>query len=223
MTTDPALIHPMIRLHVVDMTTGQYLERELPRDPEPVREGEPSEWEKLPVTTTYETSTVLYQKEKGEGGKSNRGSPPPSPRSPRGGDEEKAGEEGGPAPKIDSAPVGRVLPVATKPCPLRSRGALPSWNGELLVLNENYRTFLHPKCLMLFEIVDFGPSVTPPRARDNQGLAGACFLLLLLLLLIIPFSYFSHFCPLSSIPHLPVPRFQESLGAFFGLWEPTDK
>ena len=69
------------------------------------------------------------------------------------------------------APLRAVAPVATHPFPLRRRMAAPRWgvdeawghgpdSGELL-LDAPYASLLHPDCLLLVEVVDFGCAGRP--------------------------------------------------------------
>lgn len=48
-----------------------------------------------------------------------------------------------------------VLPVLTQPCHVNG-AYLPEWNEDL-VYNEPLPALLHPRALLLFELLDFGP------------------------------------------------------------------
>ena len=123
---DPCVVHPMVRIHVVDMTTGKYLERIK-------RKGIKSD----PVSNYHEKQTVFPVSQAGK---------------------RQSGKK-----------LPYIPPVCTLPFKMNgSRGVNPSWR-EQLILMENYTTILSPKALILFEILDFGPTVPLKDARGGGG------------------------------------------------------
>ncbi|GMH84601.1 hypothetical protein TrST_g802 [Triparma strigata] len=123
---DPIVVHPLVRIHCVDVTTGKYLERVK-------RKGQKFE----SATTQFEKQTVLPTK-------------PNKKRQP-------------------NKKCTFVPPVCTLPWRLSGvRGANPQWHEQIQIL-ESYTTLLSEKTLLLFEILDFGPTVPIEEARKGEG------------------------------------------------------
>ncbi|GMH86730.1 hypothetical protein TL16_g10637 [Triparma laevis f. inornata] len=123
---DPIIVHPLVRIHCVDITTGKYLERVK-------RKGQKFE----SATTQFEKQTVLPTK-------------PNKKRQP-------------------NKKCTFVPPVCTLPWRLSGvRGANPQWHEQVQIL-ESYTTLLSEKTLLLFEILDFGPTVPIEEARKGEG------------------------------------------------------
>ena len=61
-----------------------------------------------------------------------------------------------------------ILPTQTQPHELRGqRRRLPAWEEELL-LNEDFAHVLHPEVLIIFELLDFSPSVTEKHVAEKM-------------------------------------------------------
>ena len=123
---DPVIVHPMVRIHVVDVTTGKYLNRVK-------RKGQKQD----SSTTQFEKQTILPL------GVSKKRQP--------------------------NKKCGFIPPVCTLPWRLSGvRGANPQWQEQVAIL-ESYTTILSEKALLLFEVLDFGPTVPLEEARKGEG------------------------------------------------------
>lgn len=67
----------------------------------------------------------------------------------------------------NNKPIEYILPVMTPPCHLRTTGAFkPEWNDEIVV-NEPLDKLMKPETLLLFEILDFGRKVNTDTYTDG--------------------------------------------------------
>ena len=145
-----------MRLHAVNIHTGHYLQWQ---PPAATNDDQNSSGAAHAASASNKIvrggSTLLWERGEGQepGGGSNNGSA-----------ENTGGLQFG-------APQRSVAPVATHPFPLRLRMEAPRWgvdeawghgadSGELL-LDAPYASLLHPDCLLLVEVVDFGCAGRP--------------------------------------------------------------
>ncbi len=123
---DPVVVHPLVRVHVVDITTGRYMQRVK-------RKGQKQD----PATTQHEKQTVL-----------------PTAQSKK---------------RQPNKKCSFIPPTCTRPFRLAGiRGANPQWDEQISIL-ESYPTILSEKALLLFEVLDFGPTVPLSDARVGEG------------------------------------------------------
>ena len=120
------MVHPIVRIHIVDITTGRYLNRVK-------RKGQKFE----NSTTQFEKQTIL-----------------PTAQNKK---------------RQPNKKCTFIPPVSTLPWRLGGvRGADPDWKEQLYIL-ESYTTLLSERALILFEVLDFGPTVPIEDAREGEG------------------------------------------------------
>jgi hypothetical protein len=155
---DDALLHPLVRLHAVDLYTGRYLA--VPANhlrPDHRHRGNRD------FRSASGGATVVYRR------------PATSPNteaddaSPDGPTEATTGNDGGDGGGgrvpfassggpddggVESRPCGVLLPCSTPPCPLQRRLEALSWKGDegRLVLDIPFPLFLDPRTLILVEV-----------------------------------------------------------------------
>jgi len=125
-----SVLHPMVRVHAVNITTGQYIKR---HGQDESHDG---------ATTTYESSSLFSHRDQDQ----------------RGGDEDSidTGDLDSSTSIKYNEPCDMVLPVSTGQFPLGRCMEPPRWEGASgdLVINEPYHTILDPETLLLVEVCD---------------------------------------------------------------------
>jgi hypothetical protein len=122
-----SVLHPMVRIHAVNIHTGQYLKRKKPDESH-------GDVEPHGCITTHESSTLISS-----------------------GKTIDLNEDSMEVGLQYNQECNRLLPVSTTPFPLKRCMEPPRWQdgGGDLVINEPYETILDPETLLLVEICDF--------------------------------------------------------------------
>lgn len=140
-----SVLHPMVRIHAVDIQTGRYLKRSKPdamhSDVDAPRGS----------ITTHESSTVMSSS----------------------GEADLNEDNVEPGMEYNSE-CDRILPVSTTPFPLKRCMEPPRWQegGGDLVINESYDTILDPETLLLVEICDFTSAGISSKKHDRGSDSG---------------------------------------------------
>eukprot|EP00948_MAST-09A_sp_MAST-9A-sp1_P003155 g3155.t1 len=118
---DPFITHPVVRVHLVDVHTGQYLQK-----PD----------YKIPIVSKYEGQTVYN-----EGARN--------------------------VPKARSN--HHITPQLSVPTErLHASSLLPVWNYDMII-NVSYRKLLKQNTLLLFELLDFSPTIPEKFVKNASG------------------------------------------------------
>jgi len=180
LTEDPRVVHPLVRVHFVDLTTGKYLTRAKQQMEIPWDNKTPPQRMKKHLSGSS-TDTEGEQEEDEEHRDDEEEEEAKRRKDPRyvtilGGPATTQYENAtafplrghkGQSRKVDEE-IPYLLPIQTRPFALRGSNTAPQWEEEIIT-NESFRTFLRPETLILFELVDFGPTVPPKKSRQGEG------------------------------------------------------